>query len=373
MKIVQLITRPQRRGAEIFAIQLAEKLKDLGHQVIVISLFEGNGNLAYSGEFIQLNLSNRGKLDFNGFKILADTLKNLQPDLVQANASHTLRMGVMARKIYGGNYPIIYRNANQLSQFIKGKLQKLWNHWLLRQVDGIASVSHASKNDLLANFSFPNPIEVIPIGIDGIEIESKSKSRLEITSINQPYIIQIGGLVSEKDPLGMLGIFSRLSGQNIQLVFLGSGSLEENLMTKIKELNLESRVIVIPNQANIFPVLSLASALVMPSKIEGLPAVILEAMFLKIPVVAYGVGGIPEVLKNEETGWCVPPNDQNAFVSALEKVLAIDTDLKEAILSNAHQVVISDYTLQKVSLQFEDFYKRLLNLPPSIPPDFPTS
>jgi glycosyltransferase involved in cell wall biosynthesis len=359
MKIVQLITRPQRRGAEIFAVQLAENLQKLGYQVIVISLFEGNGSLTYSGEFIQLNLSNKGKLDFNGFKILAKTLKGLKPDLVQANASHTLRMGVMARKIYGGNYPIIYRNANQLSHFIKGKLQKLWNHWLLQQVDAIISVSNASKLDIQSNFTFSKPIEVIPIGIDAVEIEDKK--RVDFFRNDQPFLIQIGGLVEEKNPLGMLEIFSRLKDQEVHLVFLGSGSLENNLAAKIKELNLESRVSILPNQANIFPILSQATALVMPSKIEGLPAVILEAMVLKMPVVAYGVGGIPEVLKNGETGWCIAPTDQNGFVSALEEVLTMDSDSKETILSNAYELAISDYTLQKITLQFEDFYKRLLD------------
>jgi glycosyltransferase involved in cell wall biosynthesis len=361
MRIVQLITRPQRRGAEIFAVQLSERLKQLGHEVIVVALYEGPGYLNYSGLFIQLNFPYKSKLDLRGFQIVANTLKELNPDIVQANASHTLRMGVMARRIYGGEYLLVYRNANQLSHFIKGKLQKLWNHWLLRQVDAIVSVSRASKNDLLANFSFPKPIEVIPIGIDGNEIEGKS--RQEITGPEPPYLIQIGGLVEEKNPRGMLEIFSKIPDQNIRLVYMGSGPLEEILITKIRESDLESRVSIIPNQTNIFPFLRKASALVMPSQIEGLPAVILEAMYLKIPVIAYGVGGIPEVLKNRETGWCIPLNDQNGFVSALEEVLTMDTDSKEAILSNAHQVVISDYTFQKVTLQFEDFYKRLLDSP----------
>lgn len=361
MNIVQLITRPQRRGAEIFAVQLAEKLKKSGHQVTVVAIYEGTGNLTYSGQFIPLNLPYRNKLDFKEVKILADTLQNLQPDLVQANASHTLRMGVMARKIYGGKYPIIYRNANQFSQFIKGKLQKLWNHWLLRQVNAIASVSQASKEDFQANFSYSKPIEVISIGIDPEEI--KNKTGAEIFSQDHPYLIQIGGLVGEKDPLGMLDIFSRLKDKKVHLVFLGSGLLENNLAAKIKELNLESRVSIISNLANIFPVLSKASALLMPSKIEGLPAVILEAMVLNIPVIAYGVGGIPEVLKNNETGWCITPNDQNGFVAAIEEVLALDTDTKTRILSKGYQLITSKYTLEKVAAQFEDFYKRLLNPP----------
>ncbi|MBA4298775.1 MAG: hypothetical protein C0433_01515 [Cyclobacterium sp.] len=93
---------------------------------------------------------------------------------------------------------------------------------------------------------------------------------------------------------------------------------------------------------------------------------ILEAMCLKIPVIAYGVGGIPEVLKNGEPSWCIPPNDQNGFESALEEVMALDAKSKETILSNARKLVLSDHTLQKVTLQFEDFYKRLLDSPTGV-------
>lgn len=354
-----MITRPQRRGAEIFAVQLSENLLKLGHDVIVISLFEGLGSLTFSGEFIQLNIPSRSKLDIKGFKILAKTLKDLDPDLVQANASHTLRMGVMARKIFGGHYPIVYRNANQLSFFIRGKLQKLWNHWLLKQVDAIASVSQASKQDLQLNFLFSKPIEVIPIGIDSEEI--KNKTGLKVGGLDQPYLIQVGGLVEEKNPLGMVEIFSALSEKRLHLVFLGSGPLENKLEAKIKELQLESRVSIIPNQENIFPILGKATALVMPSKIEGLPAVILEAMYLKIPVVAYGVGGIPEVLMDGKTGWHIKPNDQKCFISAIEKILAMDADSKETIISNAFQLVTSNFSIEKVALKFEDFYNQLLN------------
>ena len=63
--------------------------------------------------------------------------------------------------------------------------------------------------------------------------------------------------------------------------------------------------------------LSGAKALVMPSKIEGLPAVILEAMYCRIPVIAYEVGGIGEVLQRKETGWAVPAGDRLAFEAAV--------------------------------------------------------
>lgn len=361
MKIIQLIQKPQRRGAEIFAAQLSQQLSELDHEVLLVSIFKGKADLPFSGTKIELNrpLSNR-LFDLKGWKFLAKTIKEFKPDIIQANAADTLKFSVFSKLVFGWRTPIIYRNANQMGDFIKGRIHRKFNQFLINQILGVISVSEASQKDFHQNFKFPEAKSIrIPIGIDSKEIDEKLKEKPTQT-LPKSFLIQIGGWVPEKDPLGMLDIFSRLSNPDINLILLGSGPLENSLRDKIGQLELKNRVKLIPSHPNIFPLLRKASALAMPSHIEGLPAVILEAMNLKIPVTAYGVGGIPEVLKNGESGWCVPPNDQNGFLAALEEVLALDAESKETILSNAFQLVTSEYSLDKIALQFEDFYSRLI-------------
>lgn len=363
MRILQLIQKPQRRGAEIFAIQLSEELIKLGHNVLVVNIFPGLKTFNFSGQTISLDRDLGKRLfDFYGWKNFAKIIKDWQPDLIQANAADTLKFASFSKKIFRWKIPIIYRNANQMGDFIKGNLHRKFNQFLIDSISGVVSVSDASKNDIQKTFSFSKEKSVvIPIGIDPSEIISKSQDVSNVFNLPAPYIIQIGGLVSEKDPLGMLEIFSKLSDNNVNLIFLGSGPLEKILCERIEHLKLENRVQIIPNQPNIFPYLKGAKALVMASKIEGLPGVILEAMYVKVPVIAFGVGGIPEVLKNGDTGWCVTPNDHNGFILAIKDIFSIDADKKETILFNAFQLVTSNFSLQKVALQFEDFYKRLLD------------
>ncbi|MFC5190310.1 glycosyltransferase [Algoriphagus aquatilis] len=358
MRIVQVVTRPQRRGAEIFAAQLSEQLIKLGHQVTLIALFKSEQGLDFDGEQIKLELDSRGKIDFKGFKLLAQKLRELNPHVVQANASEALRMCVGAGYFYKGQYKLIYRNANQISPMLKGRLAKIWNKFLLSQVDGIISVSDASRWDVIQTFSLRKRMVTIPIGVNSEEINQKlAKADSPISS---PYLIQIGSLVPEKDPLGMLEIFKELQIPNLKMVFLGSGPLEDSLTDQIQMLGLSDQVLLIPNQANIFPYLAKASALVMTSKVEGLPGVILEAMYCKVPVIAYGVGGIPEILKNGKTGWCMTPSDSNAFINSIHEVLTMEAFAKQEILNQAHHLVLSHYTLPQVTRQFEDFYKDLL-------------
>lgn len=359
MRIVQLITRPQRRGAEIFAVQLAEQLLTLGHEVYVISILTGPGNLYFSGNFIHLDLPGNGKLDIAGFRTLAAKINEIQPEIIQANAADTLLYAVAAKYFSTWDFRLVYRNANQISNFIRNKAQLIFNQLLHRQLDGVISVSEKSKEDYLTLFR-PKHVLAIPIGIDLQEIELK----LPVVGKGEPqnHILFVGSLVPEKDPLGMLDIFRDLlpTHPDLKLKFLGSGPLEEKLSNKIKLERLEETVEIIPSQSNIFPILSQAQVLCMPSKIEGLPGVILEAMYCQIPVIAYNVGGIGEVVKNKETGWLVEAGDSQAFKDSILEVINSPASELEKITTAAQSLVLKNYQINQIAKEFEKFYHTVI-------------
>lgn len=357
MRIVQVITRPQRRGAEIFAAQLSEELLKLGHQVTLISLFKSDQALDFVGEQVNLNLDFKGKIDIQGFKKLAQKLREFNPEVVQANASETLRMCVGARWFYKGHYHLIYRNANQIGGFLKGSLRRIWNKFLMSQVDVVISVSESTRSDFIKSVGLKKKVVVLPIGIDPEKINQSLS--LDYPPISAPYLIQIGSLVQEKDPLGMIDMFTKLQIPDLKLIFLGSGPLESSLREKVLRLGLTSQVILVPNQTNIFPYLAHALALVMPSKVEGLPGVILEAMYCKVPVIAYGVGGIPEVLINQKTGWCIPAGNSKLFQQAISALQGLEPNDNAQLLANAHHLTLQKFTITQISNQFEVLYQTL--------------
>ncbi|AMQ57475.1 glycosyltransferase [Algoriphagus sanaruensis] len=362
MKILQLLTRPQRRGAEIFSLQLSEQLKNKGHEVLVISILSGTKDLNYSGEFNHLERPDGIQLDWIGVWKLKSIIDSFQPDIVQANASETLRYGVFVKKIAKTKFQLVYRNANMMSPFVKSFWQKQYYRFLLNQTHGVVSVAETTRIDLIHFYSYRKKTQTIPIGIDFPKIDHLSNQPCDLV-LPRNFLLFMGGFVPEKDPEWLLTIFYKNQNlwPNLNLVFMGKGYLENSLKSKIKDFGLEDRVYILPNQSNPFPILSQAAALVLPSKIEGLPAVILESMHCKIPVISYSVGGIPEVLKTGETGWCIPPNDSHAFIKAIQEVFSMEKEVKQKILDQAHQLVCTQYSLPQVSLQFEQFYKSLLN------------
>ena len=336
MKILQIIQKPQARGVELFTCMLSEKLQELGHEVIPISIFEGNYDLPFSGKQIHLNRSIKNRLwDLRAWKHFAKVIKIEQPDLIQANAADTLKFSVFSKKTFGWKAPIIFRNASQISEYIKSTLVKDFNKYLYKNVAGVLSVSQKSKEDFSSFFNLEMPHQVIPIGI------SKPNYRFKNGLDENPVLVHIGGFTFEKNHSELIDIFSKVHYQftDLKLWLIGEGPLKEEIESKVQRSGLQDAVIFKGTLSEPFQSLPKNSIFVLPSIIEGLPAVILEAFWSSVPVVAYNVGGISEVLKNNKTGWLVEAGDSQSFKeSILEVINSPESELKK-ITSSAQSLV----------------------------------
>lgn len=354
MIIFQLIQKPQKRGAEIFAAQLSEHLQKLGHKVVLISLFEGVCDLPFSGEIIHLNrpISKRW-FDFAGWKKLAKLIQKYNPDLVQCNAGDTLKYAVLSQQFFNWKSFIVARNASTVSNYIKSNSIKRINQFLYAKADAIISVSEYSKIDL--NQLFPetkNKTTVIPIGVEKQEIKEVHWQNNVEASIN---IIHVGGFTFEKNHIGLLTIWELFLKENPNAVLhlFGDGPLRKEIESIVKAKGLESSILFYGWVVNPLDYIAKANVLVLPSIIEGLPGVLLEAMYCKTLVVAYNVGGISEIVKPNETGFLVEKGDEVDFVKAIENsILKESMYLKE----NASTFVSKNFDNHYIALNFENQY-----------------
>jgi glycosyltransferase involved in cell wall biosynthesis len=363
MKIFQVIQKSQLRGAEIFACQLAEHLKNRGHEVTVICLFEGHASLPFSGEFIFLNRQLNSRLvDLQGWKVFARLVKKEQPDIIQANASDTLKFTAMSKFCFGWKNKLVFRNASKMGDFLKSKAHVWLNQFFVKQTNGVASVSALCQDDFIGTFHFPRAkTACLTIGVEPQPIPKAIPADLIPIFENHQVIVTVGSLVSEKNPIGVLEIFHQFqqSHPNAFLLMVGDGKLRPEMEAKIKSLQLEDRVLLSGFRKDVLSILSHAQVMLMPSYIEGLPGVILEAMYCQLPVIASNVGGISEVV-TEETGWLIEsPNDQEAFISALERVFTNQEEVRVRV-KNAKEMVQSRFLNQGIAAKFEEFYQRVL-------------
>ncbi len=356
MIVFQLIQKPQLRGAEMFAAQLSHHLEDLGHKVYVVSLFGGNSELPFSGEKIRMNRPiNKRWNDYKGWKELAFLIDKYKPEVIQCNAGDTLKYAVLSKKIFKWKQPIIARNASMVSLYIKNPVTKWINKQLYKNATSIISVSTNSMNDIISLYpEVATKTEVIPVGI---EIKKINQVEWLRSKEAQKHIIHVGGFSFEKNHVALLRIFNTLLKKhpNIHLHLLGEGPLKQNIEQLALELGIEAHISFYGWVSNPMDYICKADLLVLPSIIEGLPGVLLEAMINNTVVVANNVGGIPEIIDHRKTGYLVQKNNEEAFVEAMENGLFLDN---EKIIQSAFELVKNKYNNITIAKQFvESYYK----------------
>ena len=353
MRILQIIQQKQYRGAEIFACQLSSHLINLGNKVEIVSIYDGDALLPFKNKIPTLSSQGSNRyLDLQGWKKLADIIEGFKPDIIQANAADTLKYAVFSKLIYKWKAPIVYRNASTTSYYIKNQFSKFINSFLLRNVDRIISVSYSSKWDLNRVFPFTkDKTLVVPIGIDPIKTEETDIA----FSTKRVNIIHVGSFTREKNHKGLLSIFKKLNALNPNyfLHLIGEGPLRNIMEEDVRQLELLDSVKFYEGVRNPLPYISAADILVLPSNIEGLPAVLLEAMFCKTPVVAYNVGGISEIV-NSQTGNLIEKGDEAGFVKAVLETLE-NPNLEQ--IEAAHQMVLKEYMNEEIAVKFVEVYK----------------
>jgi glycosyltransferase involved in cell wall biosynthesis len=359
MKIFQIIQKPQLRGAEIFACQLSKKLSQKGHECVVVTLFKGDAVLPFTERIVHLGLSKKNRfIDWTGWKKLADLIKSEKPDIIQANAGDTLKYAVISKLLFRWKIPIIFRNASTVSLYIKNPWVKWWNSLLYSVTDYVISVSEYTREDLVSVFPFVSGrISVIPIGIEMERTIVKKKPEGDVQ-----VLLHIGGFTFEKNHMGLVRIIEQVIMHNPKafLWLIGDGPLRVDVEQFVKARSLTNNVKFFGYQSDPLQFFQYASVLLLPSIIEGLPAVILEAFYSRVAVVAYNVGGISELVKTGETGFLIEKEAEDKFAQAILEVLRDGNEIAE-YTEKAYRIVSQNYALDTIVTQFIDVYTFVKN------------
>jgi len=362
LRILQIIQKKQFRGAEVFASQLANHFQESGHIVKVLSIYEGDARLPFVGEVESLNRNKLSRtFDPSGWRKLSDVINSFEPDIVQANASDTLKYAVMSKYMFKWKAPLIYRNASTPSFYMKSAISRSLNAFLLKKVDLIISVSRASLKDLNSLFPFTkDKSRLIPVGVENKTFINQTNSKSPFRHKETFNLIHIGSFTREKNHIGLLRIFRNIlvNDSKVHLNLIGGGPLISEIKKEVFQNGLESKVDFFGDVQDPQLFLSYADILLLPSLVEGLPGVILEAMYNKIPVVAYDVGGVSEVLINNKTGKLVNFDDEKEFSNAVLE-LKNSEELRASIVENAYSLIWKDFMNINIKEAFLNSYREL--------------
>ncbi|ACS89916.1 MULTISPECIES: glycosyltransferase family 4 protein [Thermococcus] len=207
-----------------------------------------------------------------------------------------------------------------------------------------------------------SPISIIPNGVDDkrftpLRNKEELKSRL---GIEGKVVLYVSRMAYRKGPHVLLNAFSKI--EDATLVMVGNGEMLPFLKLQAKFLGIDEKVVFMGYvEDNKLPELfGIADVFVLPSvTAEAFGIVVLEAMAAGVPVVATSVGGIPEIVKENEAGILVPPGNELALRNAIQRILT-DQKLREWYGSNGRRAVEEKYSWDKVVLKIEKAYEEVL-------------
>ncbi|HED36489.1 MAG TPA: glycosyltransferase [Gammaproteobacteria bacterium] len=170
----------------------------------------------------------------------------------------------------------------------------------------------------------------------------------------------IGQMISRKNIFDILDIFETISEKhkNIRLIFVGDGDQRNDLEAYAKQLNSHAKIEFLGFRDDRLELLQSFDLFVMTSTLEGIPRCLMEACAMGVPVAAYNIPGIDQLITHEETGLLATPGDKKTLTSYWEKLL-FDHQSSAHLAENARQYVHTHYSAQRMADEYLDLFMHL--------------
>jgi glycosyltransferase involved in cell wall biosynthesis len=361
MRLIFVVDAPRRRGAEVFCFQLAHWLRRRGHRVRVVYLHTGN-ELPLHDDDIVLGLDPRHLFERavhpRSLRALVGVVDEFAPAIVQVNGARTVKYGAALRILRrSASWKLVYRNIGMPSFWVRGRIRTLvYRHLIMARMDGVIAVSDATLEDVRTFYGMSCPQVTIPNGID-VAALTVTKSRDEIRRLHgaspaEPVLVFVGALSPEKRPDRFLKVVVATGSAGW---VIGDGPLRADLEAEARRTG--ARVRFLGRLDRVADLVAAADVHVCCSDTEGIPGAVLEASWLRVPTVAFAVGGLPECVWNGRTGSLVPTGDTAALSEAVRALLA---DPGRRSFGEAARALSTErFVMDVVGARYEAFHRGL--------------
>ena len=231
-------------------------------------------------------------------------------------------------------------------------------------VDHLIAVSEAQRRTYLRIGVPPEEMTTVPNGIrpSGRGLGRKAARKLLGLDPERLVVLTVGRLVVMKGQRYLLDAVPGLADEfpELAVVVVGWGHLHQALLDQAATLGVSERVHFLGYRRDARLLLDAADVFVLPSRHEGMPLVLLEAMEAGLPVVATRVIGSEEVVADGETGFLVRPEDPGALAAALGRLL-VDPELRVRFGRAGRRRFFQSFTSRRMAAETEQLYERVLS------------
>jgi glycosyltransferase involved in cell wall biosynthesis len=348
-------------GAEWSLIHLATELANRGHRIVPIVPERGVGwlgaQLAERGHAARtFRLSH--PLDLGCVRRLRRLFLDEHVSVLHAHEFTMTVFGTAAARAAG--IPAI-ATLHSAQGFPDRLRRRVAIRWALRRASAVTTVSRATAAELSRRLGVPDAIwQVVPNGVPSPKGDRDATRAALGVSAGEKLLLAVGNLYPVKGHDILLKALAPLVGRAElppwTAVVAGRGEELERLERLREDLGLGSRVHLLGYRDDVGALLRAADLFVHPSRSEGLPLAIIEAMTVGLPVVASRVGGLAEVVRDGETGLLVPPEDPTALSDALATLLR-DAPFAARLGAEGRRVAEAEYGVDAMIDRYLRLYR----------------
>lgn len=297
-RIMIVASTDRLRGAEIFSVRLAQGLTARGWIVDAVGL-SASGDAVTTGypTLTDRDLRSLGRLHLPLLGTLRRRIAEFEPDLVIANGGPTLRY--TAGAVAASRRRFVYVGIGEPGFWFRSRLIREVSRWLLRRAAAVWAVSSVTAEQFVRlEPTLGDRTFVAHQGVPEAFFEVPAP-----THEGPLRVVVVGSLSPEKDPALALEVIGSVDG--VQARFVGDGPLRAELEAESVRLGCSDRVEFVGQVVDVATHIAWADALLLTSRTEGLPGVVLEAAAAGRAVLSVDVGGVRDAVRVGETGHVV--------------------------------------------------------------------
>ena len=362
VRIAFCITDLDRGGAEQALVQIVTRLDRRDWEPAVFCLSppgELVGPLESAGIPVTC-FGARGVRHVSVILRLRQALRRFRPQILQTFLYHANIAGRFAGWMARVPHIVCGIRVAERRSRMRLRLDR-WTDWMVdRHVcvsQGVADFSRSPGRLPAAK------IVVIPNGVDATRFAEAPPADLSEFGIppHARTLLFVGRLDFQKAPELLIEAAARCLAvhTDAHVLLVGDGPLRERLGAQAQQSGVGEQIHFAGPRTDVPMLMRAATALVLPSRWEGLPNVVLEAMAAGLPVIATAVEGTVEVVRNGETGWLVPADSAASLADAM--AAALDRpELAASLGIAAQQAVLERFTWHRTAAEHAELYQSLL-------------
>lgn len=364
-KILYIITKSNFGGAQKYVYELATEMKKLGYEVAVAC--GGKGELVNKLHLADINTYEvKGfQRDISVFKeiksliSLVKIIHKYQPDIVHLNSAKAGGLGAFTSRLLG--VPKIIFTAHGWS-FLEPK-SNLWKTlaWLGSYLTSLLShkiitVSHYDFEHMKM-LGTKNKTSIIHTAIAEQPLLPREEARKKLIGENiteqhrsNLWLVTVAELNRNKNHTTAIDAVAEYNSTHSNKIFytiIGTGELQNTLKEQVNLKGLNDYILFLDYVENAKQYLLAFDIFLLPSKKEGLPYALLEAGLAGLPCIASQIGGIPEVISNNESGMLINPDNHMSIVESLTYLMN-NPDKRMTFSYNLANSIKNDFNLEQM-------------------------